>query len=119
MIPQDEPLTVELSVLGPQRGGRLRAAAFRLGTGAGERAVGEGRGEQLLLGGAVGDGLGCDRTALGLVAVQQCRACPALEHGGELPADVHRVADAGVEAVSAPRGLRWAASPTRKTRPER
>jgi hypothetical protein len=44
-----------------------------------------------------------DRPALGLVAVQERLRRPALEHGGELPADVDRVADAGVEPVPAPR----------------
>jgi hypothetical protein len=44
-----------------------------------------------------------DRTTFGLVAGQQALAAPALEHGGQLPAQVDRVADAGVQPVPAER----------------
>ncbi len=44
-----------------------------------------------------------DRPALRLVAVEELGAAPALQHRGELPAQVHRVADAGVHAEAARR----------------
>src|SRR5579875_593235 len=44
-----------------------------------------------------------DAAALVLVAGQQRRRGPPVLDGGDLPGDVHRVADAGVEPVPAPR----------------
>ncbi len=41
------------------------------------------------------------RAAFALVAVEQRRATPAVQHCGELPADVDRVAHAGVHAIAA------------------
>src|SRR5262245_62897020 len=43
------------------------------------------------------------RPALDLVALEQLRPGPALMHGGELPAQIHDVADAGVHAKPAER----------------
>ena len=45
------------------------------------------------------------RPAFGLVGVEQPRTAPAGQHGGQLPAQVDRVADPGVEAVPAERGV--------------
>src|SRR4051812_46833378 len=44
------------------------------------------------------------RAALGLVAREQRRPAPPLVHGGELPAEIDRIADAGVHAEPA---IRW------------
>ena len=46
-----------------------------------------------------------DRSPLGLVGVEEPGAAPAVEDGGELPAEVDGVADAGVEPVAAERGV--------------
>lgn len=119
MLAEYEALAVELARLGLEGGRGPRTAATGLGRVPEECGVGEGRGEQPVLGGTAGDDLLSHRAPFALVAVQQLRAAPALEDRGELPADVHRVADTRVEAVPAPRGFRWAASPTRKTRPRR
>src|SRR5262249_59868951 len=48
----------------------------------------------------VGIGLG-DWTALGLIAVEQRRSPPAVEHRLDLPGQVVRVLDAGVHAEAA------------------
>ena len=45
-----------------------------------------------------------DRPALGLIACEQAGAGPARAYGGELPAEVHDVADAGVHAEAGERG---------------
>ena len=45
-----------------------------------------------------------DRQPLGLIAGQQMRAAPALQHGGELPCEVGGVVDAGIHAEAAGRG---------------
>ena len=42
-----------------------------------------------------------DRAALRLVALEQMRAAPAVMHRGELPAEIGRIADAGVHAEPA------------------
>ena len=48
---------------------------------------------------------GSDRVALGVVGVQEAvRRCP-VDHLGQLPAQVHRILHAGVEALSAHRGM--------------
>jgi hypothetical protein len=44
-----------------------------------------------------------DRLALGLVAVEQACRRPALDGGGQLPAQVHGVADPQVQALAAQR----------------
>ena len=44
-----------------------------------------------------------DRPPLGVVGAQELRAAPALHHGLELPAEIDRVADAGVHAEAAGR----------------
>ena len=44
---------------------------------------------------------GADRLALGAVGIEQAVAAPALDHGGELPRQIDRVADAGVHAKAA------------------
>ena len=44
-----------------------------------------------------------DGAPLGLVALEQARPTPALQDGGELPAEVDGVADPGVEPVPAER----------------
>src|SRR5215472_6484470 len=46
-----------------------------------------------------------DRAAFGGVAVEQARATPAVQHGGQLPAEVDRVLEPGVEPVSAVRRM--------------
>ena len=48
---------------------------------------------------------GRDRVALGVVGVQQAVRRVPLDHLGELPAQVHRILHAGVEALSAHRGM--------------
>ena len=46
-----------------------------------------------------------DRVALGVVGVQQAfRRCP-IDHLGQLPAQIHRILHAGVEALSTDRGM--------------
>ena len=48
---------------------------------------------------------GRDRVALGVVAVEEAfRRCP-VDHLGQLPAQVHRILHAGVEALSTVRGM--------------
>src|SRR5690349_19673151 len=49
----------------------------------------------------LGDVARPDRPPLNLVRVEEADAAPALEHGGELPREVDRVADAGVHAEAA------------------
>jgi hypothetical protein len=53
--------------------------------------------------GRVVDGAYADRLALAAVARQEIRAAPALGHGGEFPAKIDHVADAGVHAHGAGR----------------
>ena len=47
--------------------------------------------------------VGADGMALGLIAVEQSRRRRSAHGGGQLPAQVHRVADAGVHALPAER----------------
>ncbi len=44
---------------------------------------------------------GADRLAFGAVGIEEAVAAPALDHGGELPGKIDRVADAGVHAEAA------------------
>ena len=48
---------------------------------------------------------GADRVALGVVGVEQALRRRPLDHLGQLPPQVHRVLHAGVEALSAHRGM--------------
>src|SRR5215472_15105034 len=60
--------------------------------------------ERAVLGDALDDRFsrpGEDRAALIGVAVKQVRAAPAVEHGGQLPPEVDRVLEPGVEPVGA------------------
>ena len=51
----------------------------------------------------LGDIAGADRLALDAVGIEQAVAAPAFEHGGELPGQIDRVADAGIHAEAAGR----------------
>ena len=44
-----------------------------------------------------------DRQPLGLIGVEQMRAAPALQHGGEFPGEIGRVVDPGIHAEAAGR----------------
>src|SRR3712207_6975188 len=43
--------------------------------------------------------------SLGVVGVEEALRCGPVDHLGQLPAQVHRVLDAGVEALAADRGV--------------
>src|SRR5690348_974598 len=67
-------------------------------------AAGQG-GEQLEFAGAGADIVERDGLALDLVALEQPLAAPALQHGRELPADIQRVLQPGMEAEPAGRRI--------------
>ena len=48
---------------------------------------------------------GSDRVPLGVVRVEQALGRRLLDHLGQLPAEVHRILHAGVEALPADRGV--------------
>ena len=48
---------------------------------------------------------GSDRVALGVVGVQEAFRRGPVDHLGQLPAQVHRILDAGVEALAPVRGM--------------
>src|SRR5207248_6674608 len=87
------------------RGGELRAElgarALALRGGVVNRREAAPRRDALEILHRLGAGTLAGRAALVLVARKQMLAAPALVHGGELPADVDRVADAGVHAEAA------------------
>ena len=59
------------------------------------------RAHERQLGSGVGQDLGGDRVALGVVGVEQVRRGPAVQGGGELPAEVERVLQPQVESLAA------------------
>ena len=57
------------------------------------------------VGGRLADHPLLDRASLDLVAVEQRRAAPAVQHGRELPAQIDGIAEPGVEPVPAERRI--------------
>jgi len=67
-----------------------------------QRRIGEFRGEHAHIDQRFPDGALGDWSPLRLITCQQALSAPAGEHGGQLPADVHGIADPGVKPVSTP-----------------